>query len=491
LRDGTSTYQDGTPLQALQDLPDRKGATPAPTKAQPGYPLFVKGDVGQRAYRIPHAVVKDDFAAIRRPGDAPRTGTSEEKASLQALSPATPGTGFVDPCPTGAPVRTYRPHAIDIPIKYNSAGWTDKQGRVYVEESTLDADRNGTVTAEELARFVSSVTSGATVLEPYTVRARQGDCVQVLTSNDLHLDEKPRCAPRPGQPARRHLLEQPGDRRDLHARAPGQVRRARLRRAQRRVELRAGCHARTDLRLPLVRRPALRTVFFHDHQYANLHQQKGLFAAMNVEPGDATWHDPRTGQETDGVGTVADIRSPSGPDFREITVFHQDRIPMWKGGGTGDPVQPPPSVDDFGADQGGYALNYRNEPFQVRTSPSQSGLRKDPAYVYSSVVHGDPSTPLFRAYTQDPVIIRNVDGAHEEVHTFNLHGHRWLDEPDNPLSTVVDTQTLSLAEYFNYELSGGKPSKRPTSTARTLGQGVRRNRERRAADPRRRCRTPR
>ena len=63
----------------------------------------------------------------------------------------------------------------------------------------------------------------------------------------------------------------------------------------------------------------LRTVFFHDHQYANLHQQKGLFAAMNVEPKDATWHDPKTGNATDGVGPVADIGSPSGPDFREFS----------------------------------------------------------------------------------------------------------------------------------------------------------------------------
>src|SRR3712207_2139630 len=189
----------------------------------------------------------------------------------------------------------------------------------------------------------------------------------------------------------------------------------------------------------------LRTVFFHDHQYSNLHQQKGLYAAMHVEPADATWHDPRTGAPTDGTGTVADIRSASGPDFREISVFHQDRTPMWKDGGTGDPVNPPGDVGDYGADQGGYALNYRNEPFQIRVKKGVTGPKGDPAYVYSSTVHGDPSTPVFRAYTRDPVVIRNVDGSHEEVHTFNVHGHRWLNEPDNSLSTLVDNQTLSVA----------------------------------------------
>jgi len=52
------------------------------------------------------------------------------------------------------------------------------------------------------------------------------------------------------------------------------------------------------------------------------------------------------------------------------------------------------------------------------------------------------------------VVIRNVAGAHEEEHTFNLHGHRWLNEPDNPSSAINDNQALSLAEYFNYEIQG-------------------------------------
>jgi hypothetical protein len=41
------------------------------------------------------------------------------------------------------------------------------------------------------------------------------------------------------------------------------------------------------------------------------------------------------------------------------------------------------------------------------------------------------------------------------MHTFTLHGHRWLNEPDNPNSTLTDNQTLGLAEYFNYEIIGG------------------------------------
>ena len=66
---------------------------------------------------------------------------------------------------------------------------------------------------------------------------------------------------------------------------------------------------------------------------------------------------------------------------------------------------------------------------------------------------------MLKAYTGDPVVIRQVTGAHEEVHDFTLHGHRWLNEPDNPQSTVTDVQGSALAEYFNYEIQSGVPRK--------------------------------
>jgi hypothetical protein len=453
LRDGSQKYADGTPITALKELPTRTGQTAAPTADKPGFPLFVKGDFAQRAYRAPNAVVKDDFVAIRRPGDAPRGPNALEAAGLPALDPAKPGNGYIDPCPTGAPTRTYRPHVLDTPITYNSAGWKDRQGRVYAEE--VDA---------------AAVRAGTKQIEPYTIRAKLGDCVQVLTTNDLHLDEDPSVP-------LDHVNRLDGE----------------FMKAEETSEVSTHVHLvkfdelasdgtsvgwnYSSSAMPgqtygyrwFVDQP-LRTSFFHDHQYANLHQQKGLFAAMHVEPADATWHDPKTGAQTNGVGTVADIRSASGPDFREISVFHQDRIPMWKDNGAGAAINPPGEPDDYGADQGGYALNYRNEPFQIRTKTNVAGPKGDPAYVYSSAVHGDPSTPVFRAYAKDPVVIRNVDGSHEEVHTFNLHGHRWLNEPDNANSTVVDNQSLSLAEYYNYELQSGKVGRKPRSTSGTLNQ---------------------
>jgi hypothetical protein len=192
LRDGTQTYPDGTPLQNLTQLPDRVGATPAATAQRPGFPLFVKGDVGQRAYRPPNSVVKDDFAPIRRPGDAPRKPDALEAANLPALDPAKPGAGYIDPCPTTAPLRTYRPHVIDTPLVYNSAKWTDRQGRIYVEEAQAGLTGDAASRAATLKTFRDSVLAGTRQPEPYTIRSRQGECVQVLTTNDLHLDEDPK-----------------------------------------------------------------------------------------------------------------------------------------------------------------------------------------------------------------------------------------------------------------------------------------------------------
>lgn len=48
----------------------------------------------------------------------------------------------------------------------------------------------------------------------------------------------------------------------------------------------------------------------------------------------------------------------------------------------------------------------------------------DPAYIFSSFVHGDPATPVLETYPGDELMIRLIDGAHEEQHAFNAPGCR-------------------------------------------------------------------
>ena len=481
LRDGTQKLPDGSPLESLKELPDRAGKTPAPDAEHPGFPLFVKGDVGQRAYRPPNAVIKDDFAALRRPGDAPRGPTAAEAANLpgsarRRSAPTARRTPRRRPAPaTSTRARAPRTCASTSRTPSTPASPTTRPAGRTVRAASMSRARRGSPPSGR-ARTPSRTRSGPgsasacscrrpTTCTSTTTRRTPIDHVNDSDGDYFTSEETSEVS------THVHLVqfdELGSDGTSVgwnysQSAMPGQT---------------YGYRWYVD--------QSLRTVFFHDHQYANLHQMKGLFAAMNVEPADAQWRDPKTGEATNGVGTVADIVSPSGKDFREMTVFYQDRAPMWKKDAAGTPgagpaVEPPDTVGDYGADQGGVAINYRNAPFQIRTKGGAAGPKADPAYTFSSVVHGDPDTPIFQAYEKDPVIVRNVAGSHEEAHTFNLHGHRWLNEPDNPTSALNDTQSMTLAEYFNYDIQGTTLFKRKATAAADAGGGADDRRRRPAA----------
>ena len=91
-------------------------------------------------------------------------------------------------------------------------------------------------------------------------------------------------------------------------------------------------------------------------------------------------------------------------------------------------------------------VNYKNEPLQFRL-----GKDCDPAYSFSSYEHGDPGTPILRAYEGDPIRIRLMDGAHEESHTFNLHGLKWRQARRNLDSRLVSQQHIGISESFTIE----------------------------------------
>ena len=522
------TYPDATPMEALALLPDfdltgvsPKGdevsVTPMPDLRHPGYPLMLKGEYGQRAYRAPGAVVSDRYGAAdlnwRRPGDTVRdydsaTTTDLERANMVTRTGqdgqrhAVPGSFFIDPCPPGAPVREYHPTAIDATIVYNKAGWNDPGGKLYVEAPPSDP-KDLTTSIDVAARIRKQIIRGSVQPEPYNIRSRLGECVNMRTTNATNLDNNP---------------EVPLDVHEGQIDASGQVTGGTAFHAPTLMsELSTHVHLvrfdelATDgtsvgwnyVQAPMVGQTwnyrwfvdkALRTVYFHDHQYPNTHQQHGLWAAMNVEPQNAQFTDPRTGKwltpaycdglalpaptsrpdPTDpacyGVGSVSDIRvaDPAKPgtysaSFREFTVNYSDFVPLHDA--AGKPVNPPATADDFAVDQGGMAINYRNEPFPTRINSGSTGPKADPAYVYSSAVHGDPSTPIFRAYERDPVVFRFIGGAHEEGHNFTLSGHRWLHESDDPNSSLYDSQFVMISEFFNFEVSGTHVIKKGSKAA--------------------------
>lgn len=488
------TYPDGTPLETLQELPDRKGLTPPPSEQKPGFPLFIKGQILQKGYKPPNFVVDDPYKQnaagkiLRRPGDTIREPNALERANMAGNNgkpgnDKTPGVFSADPCPLGANERLYEPVAVDTDpdnpvfkfLQYNEKGngtgqWKDPDGRLYVEKSHLD-----------------SLLSGKEKPEPYTVRVKMGECAKIRFTNKLYVDD----LNRPENQNQEVPVDVHGDgevdhfgEQVFHAVNPMSEVSVHTHLFMYDTLASDGTSIGWNYDMSALAAQTiesrfyvdlnLRTVFFHDHQFPNTGQQHGLYAVWNVEPPDSSW-EKLNGSASDGVGTSANIIVPNGKSFREFTLFYSDFSPAFRmapdlPGNQGKllndiiPIFPRgmQGPEDHGADQGTMLINYRNEPFQIRTNPllpSSDTRKNDPAYLFSSAIHGDPATPILKAYRKDPIIIRHIQGAHEEQHNFNINGHRWLHEPDDPNSNIYDAQSLNIAEFFNYDISGNQITK--------------------------------
>ncbi len=104
----------------------------------------------------------------------------------------------------------------------------------------------------------------------------------------------------------------------------------------------------------------------------------------------------------------------------------------------------PPAVPGSHDDPGVMGINYRAEPMRERLK--RDG---DPAYILSSFVHGDPATPVLETYPGDELMIRLIDGAHEEQHVFSVTGMSWRKEVADDKSPLAASQTIGVSEAFN------------------------------------------
>jgi len=175
-------------------------------------------------------------------------------------------------------------------------------------------------------------------------------------------------------------------------------------------------------------------IYFHDHVDALVRWGHGLFGAIIAEPTGSTWHHPRTGEEIRS-GPMADIHvDPEYQvlpglkgSFREFVLFMNDRNPFT-----------------------GASFNLRAEPLRADTDRG----RGPPELALSSVMYGDPRTPLLKAYVGDPMLFRLLTSATEEVHPFHITGHRFRWErfqEDSPELTVFG---VGISERFNAYVEG-------------------------------------
>lgn len=185
-------------------------------------------------------------------------------------------------------------------------------------------------------------------------------------------------------------------------------------------------------------------IYFHDHVDALKRWVHGLFGGLIAEPTDATYHHPVTGEETLS-GPVMDIHTDRevvpGLDgsFREFVLFMADRTRTAAGPGERRRV--------------GGTINLRASPLKTGTARGDG----PPNLMFSSVLHGDPETPLLRTYAGDPVMFRLLTTATEEVHPFHITGHHFRWERFQEESPPLTVFGVGISERFNayVEAAGG------------------------------------
>ena len=405
-----------------------------------------------------------------------------------------PGAPYADPCPdnfidgNGAMrsvgMRSYKAAYIQFDMTINQYGWHDRQARIAV-----------------LNQDVMSTLDGTRAPQPLFFRANSGDCIEFqatnLIPNNLNVDDYQIFTPTDTLGQHIHLVKFDVTASDGGGNgwnyedgtfSPEEVReRIEANNAQQEAIggtqiLTAKVHpwfgegpggewigAQTTTQRwwadPLVNNNGddrtIRSVFTHDHFGPSSHQQHGLYALLVVEPTDSVWTLPDgntlLGTRDDGGPTnwAANILAGvQGADsMREFVfetgdwmpVYHPDNTPVNATNGLNNPE----SIQLGG---GAFQINYRNEPVANRNGPFGEGRDLS----FSSLTHGDPFTPLARAYPGDPIKVGLVHGAQEEQHSFGITGNRWLQEGSNPNSGYTNSQEYGISEHFEMYFTLGE-----------------------------------
>jgi manganese oxidase len=502
---GSGQTPDGVNVRNLEPLPNN-GNVAAPTAENPGYPRFMPGKPGWRAPQAPNSITEGGPTGTAAPrivaGKQVQTdggfGYTALERGVQKLNytrgnndpeAPKPGAAFSDPCPTGAREVTYNASVIQTDVTYNEAGWHDKQARIVVPDKDVEAVLNGTKAPEPI---FFRVNAGDCINFNLTNRVPNwfgGDAfVQLQQTNmfgaHIHLvkfDVTSSDGSSNGWNYQGAAFSQ--EQAEFNQRVLNGTQNCNPEPGGCRIEsppagsLNAdGTPKNTTVNSPLGQTiherwyadRELKTVFTHDHHFAAVDQNRGNFGALIVEPKGMDFRNPKTGTfyqpinnpangpvcgtacEGTAVGTAMDIIGPgTSDDFREFGLAIQDFVSLHKP--SGEPINPPAAPEHFpDADPGVMGINYRNAPFQLRET--KNGTPVDPAYRFSSWVFGDPKTPLLEAYSKDPVRMRMIQGSQEEQHVFSVHGVRWREEPNNPNSPLVNSESIGISEAFNMQL---------------------------------------
>lgn len=226
-------------------------------------------------------------------------------------------------------------------------------------------------------------------------------------------------------------------------------------------------------------------VFWHDHAFGLVTWVHGGTGQTVVEPVGSTYHDPATGAEK-RFGPIMDIRTqePIGSramgSFRELVLNIGDNFPItaqfvYDGNKPGfDPAKQIKDLETVsflfpekirptafpringGMHTTGGMVNMRAESLATRLA-----VNPDPSQLFSSKVHGDPATPLLRAYPGDNIVIRLLINSMNETHTLNVTGHYFRPEQYMPNSQPKNSLHAGIAERYNLVMTAGGPQRFP------------------------------
>jgi hypothetical protein len=192
---------------------------------------------------------------------------------------------------------------------------------------------------------------------------------------------------------------------------------------------------------------------------------RGLYGALVVEP-DGARFDPAT-------GPASVVKAKHGPPIREEVLLYASDDGEFESGVM------PYTVDVDGVT----SVNYRTEPLNARAGgqvtlpsgetigglgvhpcqfepttcippymtfrPPAEARNPDDPLVLSSLVHGDPETPVIDVERGHPLVLRVVGGAGDQLQVHTVSGHAWNVDPGVATSNLVSAQLIGPGEVAN------------------------------------------
>ncbi|HET7475818.1 MAG TPA: multicopper oxidase domain-containing protein [Dermatophilaceae bacterium] len=379
-------------------------------------------------------------------------GPAAAMTAVAAPSPATQS------CLNGGPVDTsFDVTSLDVNIPLNRFGDHDPKGKMYALTNRVSAVRS-----QETSQKVS-IGLRNDAIQPLVIRANQGDCVEIRYTNNatggdfgMHID------------GLEFAVTSSGDRVGTNSSSA------------------PATGGSTTYRFFVPDDPTLEGGhYIHPGPGYRAAVDHGLFGALVVEPpGSTYWDATNAGQRLESGWEAIIKPGPVSGDcvvrsstptcgFRENALLHHEV------GNDNELLKDKnnlniPLVDDTTGSYrpGGFALNYRSEPFRNRLL----AYPKEKSHAYSSYTFGEPATPMMRGYLADPTKIRLMHVGAEKFHVYHLHGggDRWRFNPvadttynyaetglhkDSDTiaspSQRLDSQSIGPGESYNLELEGG------------------------------------